>query len=292
MGMETARQTGAFSHVLENIPPPLRGFAGAALQVGALEHLYAAASESNGGTLAQSVLSQLEIKICARPEDLAHVPVGGTAVVAANHPFGMLDGLVLNAVLEGVRPDFKIVVNEMLDGISELRDRFITVDVFGGRDAIRRNAAALREAVQWLRGGHLLVVFPSGEVSHWQSQQRGIADPPWNTLAARCAIIADAPVIPAFFTGDNSFVFQIAGFVHPWLRTARLPAELLNKRGRTIEVRFGAAVSPRDLAQCGSLPRATSYLRARTYMLGRRQLNVSAPRPAFLPFRPRYGSHR
>jgi len=175
----------------------------------------------------------------------------------------------------------------MLDGISELRDRFITVDVFGGRDAIRRNAASLREAVQWLRGGHLLVVFPSGEVSHWQSRQCGIADPPWNTLAARCATIAGTPVVPAFFAGDNSFVFQLAGFVHPRLRTARLPAELLNKRGRTIEIRFGSAVPPRDLTQCGSLQQATSYLRARTYMLGRRQLSDIPPRPAFLPFRPR-----
>lgn len=278
--MRIAAETSAFQNVLANVPVAFRSLVRGALQLRGLDHLYAAARDRNRGTLAQSTLDEMGIKLRVREEDVRRIPVSGSTVIVVNHPFGMLDGLVLTALLERVRPDFKIIVNEMLSGIAELRDCFVAVDVFGGSQAVRRNAAALRTVVEWLRGGHLIVMFPSGEVSHWRAGQRRITDPPWNPAAARCALIANAPVVPAYLAGGNGLIFQLAGLVHPRLRTARLPAELLNKRGCGIEMRFGGSISPQKLRDCGSEKRAIAYLRARTYILsGRSPVSRSVPEP-------------
>jgi len=118
---------------------------------------------------------------------------------------------------------------------------------------------------------HALVIFPAGEVSHWRTDQRCVSDPPWSGLAARLALQARATVAPFYFVGSNSLAFHIAGFVHPRIRTARLPRELFHKRGANVEVRIGIPVPTDELVERGSAENALAYLRARTYMLAHRR---------------------
>ena len=142
------------------------------------------------------------------------------------------------------------------------------------------NAAALRECLQWLRGGGLLLAFPAGEVAHLDFLGGAFADPPWNAPPARIAQVAGAAAVPLFFHGGNSIAFQLAGTIHPRLRTASLPRELLNKRGRAIRIRIGRPVNAATLRSFDSPREAIDYLRCRTYLL------ASAWQPARL-FRPR-----
>jgi putative hemolysin len=158
--------------------------------------------------------------------------------VVANHPFGLLDGLVLAAVLDELRPDVKILANSFLWSIEELRKRCLPVDVFGGPDGASTNLRCARQAFELLAKGHGIAMFPAGEVAHWRSEQRAVTDPPWNDAAARFALRAGARVVLIYFAGDNSLAFQIAGLLHPRLRTVRLAGELLNKRGSQVEVRI------------------------------------------------------
>jgi len=218
----------------------------------------------------ERTLRLLGVSVDVSQQDIARVPVSGPVVVVANHPFGMVEGLVLAAVLERIRPDVRTMANRLLAAMPELRERMIMVDPFDRADSVRRNLAGLRLALEWLQRGGMLVMFPAGEVSHIDFSRRGITDPQWSNAAVRLAIRAGAPILPVRFTGNNSALFHMLGLMHPTLRTAMLPHELWNKRGRPVSVRIGQAIEQEILARFESERAATAFIRNRTYSLSRR----------------------
>ena len=98
--------------------------------------------------------------------------------------------------------------------------------------------------------GGVLVIFPAGEVSSWDLRTQRVIDPRWSDTAARLARAGGAAVLPVYVKGENSLPFHLLGFVHPRLRTVRLPQELLNKRGKTIEIASGRIFRPDRLLRC------------------------------------------
>lgn len=202
--------------------------------------------------------------------DRARLPRRGAAVVVANHPFGGIEGLILADLLLKIRPDAKIMANYWLERIPELRDHLIFVDPFGGREASRKNLRGLREALAWLRQGNLLGVFPAGEVAHWDLKKRSVTDPEWKEMMAGLIRKTGSAVIPVFFEGQNSARFQLLGLIHPRLRTALLPHELLNKMHSSITLRIGQPLPYKKIEKFSSDRELIDYLRQRTYLLGRR----------------------
>ena len=198
------------------------------------------------------------------------LPIAGPLLLAANHPFGAAEGLVLAALCTQVRPDLKILVNHMLYRIPELRPLFIPVNVFSAKGG-KNNISGLRSALLHLKGGGALAVFPSGAVSHWHMRERRVTDPEWNSLIGRLSRIARAPVVPLYFEGRNSALFNIAGCVHPILRTMLLPRELWRMRGRGIRMRIGKVVEPDLLSALRCDKARTAYIRARCYTLGQKE---------------------
>ena len=197
-------------------------------------------------------LAALGINVVSRAEDVAFLPPSGPVVVAANHPHGVLDGLVLATLVRRARPDMRILTNHLLSRIPELDDLCFYVDPFGGPAAAARSRAGLRAARLWLKAGGALVVFPAGEVAHGGRHRDGTyVDSPWSVTAGRLALSTGAQVVPAFVSGANSMTFYAAGRIHPALRTALLARELLRKRGQNIAVRLGTPVSSRNLAARG-----------------------------------------
>lgn len=192
------------------------------------------------------------------------IPRSGPAIVIANHPFGVVDGVAVAHLLRSIRPDCKLLVNEMLGRFVELDEIFIKVNVFG--DAAK-NSAPLREALGWLREGGLLFVFPSGEVSSVSLAERRVVDPPWSDAVARFIRRAKVPVVPIFIAGQNSPAFQLFGMIHPRVRTLLLPRELVNKRGVTAELHIGKPITPEQLAPFEDATKLANYLRARVYLL-------------------------
>jgi putative hemolysin len=227
------------------------------------------------GELPEKLLHHLHVTHRTAGRDLNHIPKKGPAVLVVNHPFGILEGAVLTAILRQRRGDFKFLANRLLNAIPELRDLLIPVDPMGGRPATESNPAGVRKAIEYLRDGGMLVIFPAGEVSHFQWKTMAIADPPWNPAAARILAIAarragSVPVVPAFVEGRNSFLFQAAGVIHPRLRTALLARELLNKQRAEVEVRIGSPVSSDTLLGMRDDKERIDYLRWRTYLLASR----------------------
>lgn len=217
--------------------------------------------------VAEYALRELQVDVQLRAGDLDRIPDEGGVVITANHPFGGLDGLLAIAMIGSRRRDLRILANAELTRIDELRPLIIPVDPFGGPKAARANVAGLRQALRWLESGGALLVFPAGEVSHLRLRSASITDPPWSAATARLVRLAGAPVVPFFIAGANSVLFQIAGLVHPRLRTLLLPAELANKTGARVQTRIGAPIAPARYGEIGSDQHLAAYLRLRTYGL-------------------------
>lgn len=230
----------------------------------------------------ERALRSLDVEIGVSAEDVRRIPSAGPLIVVANHPFGGLDGLILTALLQRVRSDVKLLANYMLSNLPEMRETCIFVDPFGGPSATARNCGAIKSAVRWIQHGGVLGVFPAGEVSHFTLRRGFVTDPPWNDAVARLVRRTHATVLPVFFSGANSRLFQFAGLLHPRLRTAMLPRELLRMRGRSVRVEIGSPIpfsrlsrfvesdGPAGLSRNVEASRLTEYLRIRTYILNGR----------------------
>ena len=221
----------------------------------------------DGPRAIRRMLELLSVDYRVAPGELERIPRSGPLIVTANHPFGLLDGAILASILTTVRSDVRILANNMLAGFPELQGMCIFVDPFGETGSVKANAGALRESLAWLRRGGLLATFPAGEVAHLDFRDGTTVDPPWNIAIARLARIGGSTALPVFFQGANSMAFQLAGALHPRLRTASLPRELLNKSGRQIRVRIGRPIPPAEIPSLAGDRDATEYLRWRTYLL-------------------------
>jgi putative hemolysin len=229
-------------------------------------------------------LNRLQIHHSILRADLSAIPSVGATVVIANHPFGGVDGLILASIFCSIRKDVKILANNFLGQIEEIRPLLITVDPFGQKATIRKNTLAIKRAIDWVKKGGLLVVFPAGEVSHFNWKTKKIEDPPWNKTVGRIIRTTRAKTVPVYFKGRNSLVFQGAGLLHPLLRTALLPREMYKKRSTCIHLKIGSTIHYNRIAGITSDSDLTAYLRFRTYLLG----NAFSNTPGFLntPYRP------
>ena len=225
---------------------------------------------SIGGRL----LTELRISYQASAQDLSNIPKSGPAILVLNHPMGLLEGAVLMEVLRSIRGDVKFLANGILASIPELREWVISVDVMG--NAVRDNIAGMRQAVAHVASGGLLVVFPAGEVSHFQLRRMAVSDGEWHPSVARLVSMAKrrrtgVKIVPAFVSGANSWLFQAAGLLHSRLRTALLVRELLNKRESTVELRVGSAIAAERLEEIETDRERVDYLRWRCELLSARQ---------------------
>jgi putative hemolysin len=228
------------------------------------------------------LLRELRITLDYDAAELRRIPAKGAFIAVANHPCGMLDGLVLLYVLGEVRPDFVAVANELLAPLlANLPTQLALVSPEKGQAA--HNVPGVRRLLRYLQNDIPLGLFPAGEVAHRRALFRPALDADWNPTAGRLLEMARVPVVPVWLSGQNSPSFSLLGMLHPMLRTARLPAELLNKRGQTVRIRIGQPVGAAELASQPALDRL-AYLRARVYALGSLpEAAASAWLPAVLP---------
>jgi putative hemolysin len=266
---------------------PFRGVARRLLPIERIRELYRRAQQPVNRSLLENVLAEMQVQYRVAEPDLARIPASGPVLVTANHPFGLLDGAILGALLTRVRPDVKVLTNFLLAGIPELHEHCIFVDPFRHRQSPSVNRSALRRAVAWLRAGGMLAIFPSGEVSHIHLRQLEITDPDWSPVAAHLLRVTSAQAVPVFFRGHNSAPFQAMGLLHPSLRTAWLLNEFLGQAGKTVEVRVGSVISSDLLRNLGSDREATRYLRWRTYLLAQRGRSRHFVPPALRSVLPR-----
>lgn len=251
------------------------------LHIGRLNELYGLC---DGSATVEEFLDRaiqvLGVRVHA-PEGLRQcIPPTGPLVVIANHRFGGIDGVILLRELLRVRSDARVVGNYLLGRVRELSDYLLPVDPFGGPGSESRNFASTRGAIRHLRSGGSIVVFPAGEVAHATLRNPRVCDPAWDAGIAGIVRLTGATVLPVRFQGQNSWVFQAAGFVHPRLRTVLLPREMVELRGKTIRFVVGSPIHAGRLAGLGDDAAVTSYLRDCVE-------NIAHPSPDFARSSPR-----
>ena len=229
------------------------------------------------------ILSGLGITLEVAEERRKRIPRTGPLVVVANHPFGGVEAAALASLLRSVRPDVKFLANHMLSRAPELNELILPVDPFRTGDSAQSNLAPIRKAILWVRSGGLLAIFPAGEVAHYQLSGRQVTDPAWQPSIGRLIRTLKAPVLPIYFPGRNSRLFQLAGLVHPLLRTALLVREFVNKKGCILAPRIGHPIAAARLNGLASDEELINYLRQRTYLLAVQEDRVEELPPEIPP---------
>lgn len=227
-------------------------------------------------------LHMLGVQFEVDTDDYQRVPESGPLLVVANHPYGAIDGMILGALLKHLRPDAKLMGNYLLAYVDGVRGSLITVDPFEMDSSARSNLSGIRDALRHLKSGGCLGVFPSGEVSHFHLKDRAVVDPEWSSHVVSLARRSNATVLPVFFRGRNSLLFQVLGKLHPKIRTLMLGRELCRMQGRRVHVNVGDAIAPDRLERFENKIAATGFLRLKTYALSSDRPRRSKLR---LPFR-------
>ena len=258
------------------------------LPIRRMDRIYAGALGHAEGNVFDGILREMDVEYSVRDADLKHVPLTGPAIIFSNHPFGMLDGILMASLMLRLRPDVKLLANQLLGCMEELSQNCILVDNMMGEGHEATNRRGIREALEWVKQGHMLIVFPAGEVASWSRHHRRVLDPQWNRNMARIARMTGAKSIPAFISGANSVGFHLAGMINPRLRTLFLPHELINKRGRRMEIRIGAPVEGETLKAIRDDDKAIDLLRWNSSLLSLRD-RIGSPRTRFFPaWQPRH----
>lgn len=236
----------------------------------AYERLAFFSTLSDRDNVFQNCLDCVQAHYAISEHDIQKIPRQGPLVVVANHPFGGLEGVVLGDIIFRARPDVKVLGNYLLQHLAELREWIIPVDPFGNRSSSMANAKAIKDAIRWVTDGGALVTFPAGEVAHFAWGQAKITDPRWSPHVGAIIKHAQADVLPVFFPGKNSLLFQIAGLFHPRLRTVLLPHELIHKSSQAMSVYIGKVIPWKRLQNFKDNEAITEYLRNCTFFLQNR----------------------
>ena len=253
----------------------IKGFAGSLIAEAAmwltgfnrLNKIYSHISDYKGIEFANSLISHLNIQCCYNPLDLEYIPKTGPFIIVSNHPFGAIDGVIMLSLIGKIRPDIKVLTNFLLAYIPNLEEEFFPVNPFTSKPGLKSSLAGLKMAMEHLQAGGVLGLFPSGEVSSNNNKERVVKDIEWQKSIIKLIQNAEVPVVPIFFSGQNSALFHFLGKIHPLLRTVRLPHELSNKKNKNIIIKIGSPVNVAAIKEYDTIKGLGDYLYNRTYAL-------------------------
>ena len=228
--------------------------------------------DNPGPEFARNLLKDFDITLDIDGREVLDNLPEGAFVTVSNHPFGALDGISLIAMIASIRPEFKVMVNMVLNHISAMRPNFIAVDALASDDPAKKAVSmkGIKEAIMQVRRGNPIGFFPAGAVSKINGKLR-IEDREWQPSIIRLIQQLNVPVIPIFFHGSNSAWFNILGVIDWRLRTLRLPAEVWRKCHTTIRVSVGEPIMPEELNKYADIKELGEFLKRKTYQLGDRK---------------------
>lgn len=247
--------------------PGLAALLMAIMKINAINDTFSKATKFEGIEFIDEVLRLVGVKIEISENDLKNIPNEGAFIAIANHPFGGIEGLILLKILCSLRPETKVMANFILEKIPKISDFIVAVNPF---ENIKHSSSisGVKKTLRLLNEGNPLGIFPAGEVSTYKIDQQQITDKQWHPVVGKIISKAKVPIIPLYFHGNNGLLFNLLAFIHPSLRTAKLPSELFNKKGHTIQVRIGKTIQYNDIPNNDNNHSLLAYLRAKTYALG------------------------
>lgn len=223
---------------------------------------------ATGRSFWQVIAARYGLSLDVRGGSLEAIPRSGPLVLIANHPYGILDGLMMGLLLDSLRGDFRILANSVFTQADVLTRMILPISFDETPEALRLNLETRAKSLAYLAGGGAIGVFPGGTVSTSAKPFSRPMDPGWRHFTARMIGRSDATVVPVFFHGHNSRLFQIASHLHYTLRLGLLLKEFRARTDEPVRLTIGAPIPPDRLAPLKSDPRAMmDFLRRATYDL-------------------------
>ena len=221
----------------------------------------------------------LKLKISISNFDLEKIPSTGPAIVVANHPFGVLDGLVLSWLVSQKRNDFKLLVHSLLLRAPETKGNLLPIDFTGDKKALLTNLETRKKARKHISEGGCIIIFPSGTVSttlkFYQKKAKAF-DCKWKKFTSRLIKQTDPKIIPINFPGTNSLAFQIFSHISLVLRSSLLFFEIKRRINSEVEVFVGDSFKYSEIGEDLSNDELADMLRTKTYLLDK---EYSSPPP-------------
>lgn len=199
---------------------------------------------------------------------LDNIPKTGPLILIANHPYGILDGLMMGHILSRARGDFRILANHVFRKAEQLNKIILPISFDETKEAVRQNLETRAEALRYLAAGGAMGIFPGGTVSTAATPFARPMDPGWRKFTAKMVAKSGATVVPIYFEGHNSRLFQMASHLHSTLRLGLLIKEFRSRIDEPVRVVIGTPIPQDELALRAKDPTAMmDFLRRSTYDL-------------------------
>ncbi|MGK7652700.1 lysophospholipid acyltransferase family protein [Roseovarius sp. B08] len=205
---------------------------------------------------------------------LDNIPRTGPLILIANHPYGILDGLMMGHILSQTRGDFRILAHQVFRKAEDLNRIILPISFDETKEAVALNIETRKTALDYLKGGGAIGIFPGGTVSTAAKPFAQPLDPGWRGFTARMIAKSDATVVPVFFEGHTSRLFQLASHLHTTLRMGLLIKEFTKRVDTSVQVVVGQPIPQDELrARAGDTKSLMAFLRHKTYELSTRPVN-------------------
>nr|WP_234416978.1 lysophospholipid acyltransferase family protein [Loktanella sp. Alg231-35] len=187
----------------------------------------------HGQAFWRGALDVMGIDLTTPQEQLDRIPKTGPVVIVANHPHGMVDGMVFADLIGRVRTDYRILTRAFLTDIDEDAGAFlIPVPFPHEEDAQAKMVEMRKQSMAHLKEGGVIAVFPSGVVASSNSLFGPMVEDEWNLFTAKMIRLSGARVVPLFFRGSNSRWYQMANQISATLRQSLLIHEIVKACGK------------------------------------------------------------
>lgn len=217
----------------------------------------------------RAALDTMGIDLLTPQAQLDRIPKNGPVIVVANHPHGMVDGMIFADLIGRVRPDYRILTRSLLTSIDEVAGSYmIPVPFPHEADAQRKGVEMRAKAMAHLKEGGVVALFPSGVVASSETWWGPAVEAEWNVFTAKMIRRSGATVVPMKFPGQNSRAYQIANKVSPMLRQGLLLHEIVHSCDKPQAPIVGHPIPAEEIDARADDPRGfMAWLRAHTLAL-------------------------
>jgi putative hemolysin len=234
-----------------------------------VNRLYRDAAEAvrRGEDVWKAALDGLGVHLQLYGASLHNAPKTGPLIVIANHPFGLIDGLAICYLVSRFRSDYKIMINQVLEQVPEIRPYLLPVDFRSTKEAKQTNFRSGDRAKESLQAGGTVIIFPAGGIATSPKMFDRAVDLEWKSFLGKMVLQTGAAVLPIYFSGQNSRLFQVASHLSMTLRLGLLLKEVCNRIDRPLDVVVGETIEHAELTKFEDRKAMVAHLRAVTYAL-------------------------
>lgn len=216
----------------------------------------------------ERALNIMGVELQTPAEQINRIPKTGPLIVVANHPHGLVDGVILAELVGRVRTDYKILTRSLLTGVKEISQFMIPVPFAHEDDAQKKNVEMRRRCMEHLASDGVIILFPSGVVMASETMFGPPIEAEWGVFTAKMVQKSGATVVPIYFPGANSRLYHIANQISPTIRQGLLLHEVVHSLNKPQYPTVGHPITPAEIAEWASNPRGfMAWLRAHTLSL-------------------------